>query len=211
MKKLAMTIAASVALLGAAFADGVKTAPELPAAQKTVAVKTATAKTVAAKPAPAKPLRVASLKSNSAKGVEGAKLDPITTSKLEALINTNRLISRTIEEREDGQYSIETYRQAGVVTVVTNKLTAVATSRHPYKYSTLKLLTAIADSGKYAEIKEALTSQTLPNGMPYWDAILLAQYLMEDDPRLQSGCQLAVQSGLCTQEQLDAVLEAARE
>ena len=211
MKKLAMTIAASVALLGAAFADGVKTAPELPAAQKTVAVKTVAAKTATAKPAPAKPLRAASLKADSSKGVEGAKLDPITTSKLEALINTNRLISRTIEEREDGQYSIETYRQAGVVTVVTNKLTAVATSRHPYKYSTLKLLTAIADSGKYAEIKTALTSQTLPNGMPYWDAILLAQYLMEDDPRLQSGCQLAVQAGLCTQEQLDAVLEAARE
>ena len=206
MKKLAMTIAASVALLGAAFADGVKTAPDLPAAQKSVAVKTATAK-----PATAKPLRAASLKAVSTKGVEGAKLDPITTSKLEALINTNRLISRNIEEREDGQYSIETYRQAGVVTVVTNKLTAVATMRHPYKYSTLKLLTAIADSGKYAEIKAALQEQTLPNGMPFWDSILLAQYLMEDDPRFIAGCQLAVQGGLCTQEQLDAVLEAATE
>ena len=191
-----LTIAALAAVLCASYAE-----TKTEASAKTPAVKSA---------------RSASLKSTGnanlkANGVDGAKLDPITVSKLEALINTNRLLSRVIEEREDGQYSIETYRQAGVTTVVTNKLKAVTAARHPFKYSTLKLLTAIADSGKYAQIKAALQEQTLPNGMPFWDSILLAQYLMEDDPRFIAGCQLAVRSGLCTQEQLDAVLEAAKE
>lgn len=155
----------------------------------------------------------------TASAVEGAKLDPITVARMESLINTKKLVSRefvpALKEGVTVTNVIETYRQGSPTGIrtwsVTNELKAVVAKRRPAKYSTLRLLTAIADAGKYSLVKNAMQTQTLPNGMPYWDALMSAQFLMEDDPRLQAGVQLAVAAGLCTQEEAEAVLKKAEE
>lgn len=136
-------------------------------------------------------------------------LDPITTSRLEALVNQRRLVA-TDMVTVPGKV-VYTYRQGGVTWQATNDVKSINGTVMPTRYSVLKLLTAIADAGKYDEAKAALQSAKLPNGMPYWDALNAAQFLTADDGRLKSGVALAVQSGLCTSNDVAEILRKAED
>lgn len=136
-------------------------------------------------------------------------LDPITTSRLEALVNQRRLVATDMAS-VPGKV-VYTYRQGGVTWQATNDVKSVNGTVMPTRYSVLKLLTAIADAGKYDEAKSALQSAKLPNGMPYWDALNAAQFLTADDGRLKSGAALAVQSGLCTSNDVAEILRKAED
>lgn len=138
-----------------------------------------------------------------------ANLDPITTSRLEALVNQRRLVA-TDMATVPGKV-VYTYRQGGVTWQTTNDVKSINGTVMPTRYSVLKLLTAIADAGKYDEAKAALQSAKLPNGMPYWDALNAAQFLTADDGRLKSGVALAVQSGLCTSNDVSEILRKAED
>lgn len=54
-----------------------------------------------------------------------------------------------------------------------------------------------------------LSNQTTPSGITLWDLFNAAMYLREDDQNLMDGLRIAVEGGLCTQEQLDAILQAS--
>lgn len=136
-------------------------------------------------------------------------LDPITTSRLEALVNQRRLVATDMVTLP-GKV-VYTYRQGGVTWQATNDVKSINGTVMPTRYSVLKLLTAIADAGKYDEAKAALQSAKLPNGMPYWDALNAAQFLTADDGRLKSGVALAVQSGLCTSNDVAEILRKAED
>lgn len=139
----------------------------------------------------------------------GASLDPIAARRLEAMSNQKKLLSAdtaTIPGKV-----IYTYRQSGITWSETNNVRKVAGELPPAKYSTLKLLTVIADAGRYAEVKTALQTQTLPNGMPYWDALIAAQFLVANDPRLLAGIELAVQAGIATRDEIAALLKKAED
>ena len=132
-------------------------------------------------------------------------------SRLEAKINERKITGREMVVINGVTNTVTHYSQSGVTWSETNVARVVTGTLAPVRYSVLKLLTAIADTGKYAQVKTALQSATLPNGMPYWDALIAAQELREDDPRLQSGVALAVSAGLCTAEEAAALLKKAEE
>ena len=134
-----------------------------------------------------------------------------TISRLEAKINERKITGREMVVIDGVTNTVTHYSQSGVTWSETNVARVVTGTLAPVRYSVLKLLTAIADTGKYAQVKTALQSATLPNGMPYWDALIAAQELREDDPRLQSGVALAVSAGLCTAEEAAALLKKAEE
>ena len=134
-----------------------------------------------------------------------------TISRLEAKINERKITGREMVVINGVTNTVTHYSQSGVTWSETNVARVVTGTLAPVRYSVLKLLTAIADTGKYAQVKTALQSATLPNGMPYWDALIAAQELREDDPRLQSGVSLAVSAGLCTAEEAAALLKKAEE
>jgi hypothetical protein len=134
-----------------------------------------------------------------------------TISRLEAKINERKITGREMVVINGVTNTVTHYSQSGVTWSETNVARVVTGTLAPVRYSVLKLLTAIADTGKYAQVKTALQSATLPNGMPYWDALIAAQELREDDPRLQSGVALAVSAGLCTAEEAAALLKKAEE
>ena len=134
-----------------------------------------------------------------------------TISRLEAKINERKITGREMVVINGVTNTVTHYSQSGVTWSETNVARVVTGTLAPVRYSVLKLLTAIADTGKYAQVKTALQSATLPNGMPYWDALITAQELREDDPRLQSGVALAVSAGLCTAEEAAALLKKAEE
>lgn len=134
-----------------------------------------------------------------------------TISRLEAKINERKITGREMVVINGVTNTVTHYSQSGVTWSETNVARVVTGTLAPVRYSVLKLLTAIADTGKYAQVKTALQSATLPNGMPYWDALIAAQELREDDPRLQSGVALAVSAGLCTSEEAAALLKKAKE
>lgn len=134
-----------------------------------------------------------------------------TISRLEAKINERKITGREMVVINGVTNTVTHYSQSGVIWSETNVARVVTGTLAPVRYSVLKLLTAIADTGKYAQVKTALQSATLPNGMPYWDALIAAQELREDDPRLQSGVALAVSAGLCTAEEAAALLKKAEE
>lgn len=138
-------------------------------------------------------------------------LDDYTVSRMEAKINERKIISREMIVIDGVTNTVTRYRQSGNEWSETNVARFVTGTLAVTRYSTLKLLSAIADTGRYAEVKAALQSTSTPNGMPYWDALLAAQYLLADDPRLQAGIDLAVQSGLCTREEAEAILKKAEE
>ena len=138
-------------------------------------------------------------------------LDRFTVSRLQAKINERRIVSRSMVVEGGTTNTVTVYRQSGAEWSQTNSATVLTGCIAPVRYSTLALLTAIADTGRYAEVKSALQSATLPNGMPYWDAMLAAQYLRADDPRLQAGIDLAVQAGLCTRDEAEAILKRAED
>ena len=139
----------------------------------------------------------------------GASLDPIAAKQLEAMSNQRKLLSADTAT-VPGKV-IYTYRQSGMTWSETSAVRRVAGVLPPARYSTLRLLTAIADAGRYAQVKQALKEQTLPNGMPYWDALIAAQFLVADDPRLLAGIELAVQAGLGTREEIAALLKKAED
>lgn len=143
--------------------------------------------------------------------ISAVALDQFTVSRLQAKINERRIVSRSIVVENGITNTVTVYRQSGAEWSQTNSATVFTGCIAPVRYSTLALLTAIADTGRYAEVKSALQSATLPNGMPYWDAMITAQYLRADDPRLQTGVDLAVQSGLCTREEAKAILKKAED
>ena len=134
-----------------------------------------------------------------------------TISRLEAKINERKITGREMVVINGVTNTVTHYSQSGVTWSETNVARVVTGTLAPVRYSVLKLLTAIADTGKYAQVKTALQSATLPNGMPYWDALIAAQELREDDPRLQSGVALAVSAGPCTAEEAAALLKKAEE
>ena len=134
-----------------------------------------------------------------------------TISRLEAKINERKITGREMVVINGVTNTVTHYSQSGVTWSETNVARVVTGTLAPVRYSVLKLLTAIADTGKYAQVKAALQAAVLPNGMPYWDALITAQYLRADDPRLQAGVDLAVQSGMCTREEAEAILKKAEE
>ena len=134
-----------------------------------------------------------------------------TISRLEAKINERKITGREMVVINGVTNTVTHYSQSGVTWSETNVARVVTGTLAPVRYSVLKLLTAIADTGKYAQVKAALQAAVLPNGMPYWDALITAQYLRADDPRLQAGVDLAVQSGMCTREEAEAILKNAEE
>ena len=134
-----------------------------------------------------------------------------TISRLEAKINERKITGREMVVINGVTNTVTRYSQSGVTWSETNVARVVTGTLAPVRYSVLKLLTAIADTGKYAQVKAALQAAVLPNGMPYWDALITAQYLRADDPRLQAGVDLAVQSGMCTREEVAAILKQAEE
>ena len=134
-----------------------------------------------------------------------------TISRLEAKINERKITGREMVVINGVTNTVTHYSQSGVTWSETNVARVVTGTLAPVRYSVLKLLTAIADTGKYAQVKTALQSATLPNGMPYWDALIAAQELREDDPRLQSGIALAVSSGLCTSNDVATILQKSKD
>ena len=134
-----------------------------------------------------------------------------TISRLEAKINERKITGREMVVINGVTNTVTHYSQSGVTWSETNVARVVTGTLAPVRYSVLKLLTAIADTGKFAQVKAALQAAVLPNGMPYWDALITAQYLRADDPRLQAGVDLAVQSGMCTREEAEAILKKAEE
>ena len=134
-----------------------------------------------------------------------------TISRLEAKINERKITGREMVVINGVTNTVTHYSQSGVTWSETNVARVVTGTLAPVRYSVLKLLTAIADTGKYAQVKAALQSATLPNGMPYWDALIAAQELREDDPRLQSGIALAVSSGLCTSNDVATILQKSKD
>lgn len=138
-------------------------------------------------------------------------LDDYTVSRMEAKINERNIVSRDMIVIDGVTNTVTRYRQAGNEWTETNVAIFVTGVIAPKRYSTLKLLSAIADTGRYLEVKAALQSAATPNGMPYWDALLAAQYLLADDPRLEAGISLAVQSGLCTSNDVATILSKAED
>lgn len=150
---------------------------------------------------------------------EGAKLDPLLVRRSEAIINTKRLLdtklfSTNVVDEATGEtvkkeYVQYHYRQAGVEWYELKERREISGVVGPRRYSKLKLLYAAEAAGKSGQLKAALSSKETANGLTYWDLFMAAMYLREDDENLMAGIQLAVESGLCTQEQLDAILEAS--
>ena len=143
--------------------------------------------------------------------IAGRALDGYTVSRMEAKINERKIVSRAMIVIDGVTNTVTQYRQAGNEWTETNVAKFVMGVLSPKRYSTLKLLSAIADTGRYMEVKAALQSAATSNGMPYWDALLAAQYLRADDQRLQSGIGLAVQSGLCTSNDVASILSKAED
>ena len=143
--------------------------------------------------------------------IAGRAIDDFTVSRMEAKINERKIVSRDMVIINGVTNTVTRYRQSGNEWAETNVAKFIVGVLAPTRYSTLKLLSAIADTGRYAEVKSALQSASTPNGMPYWDALLAAQYLLADDPRLQAGVQLAVQSGLCTSNDVASILSKAED
>lgn len=134
-----------------------------------------------------------------------------TVDRLTAKINERKITGREMVVINGVTNTVTHYSQAGVTWAETNVAKIATGTLAPVRYSVLALLSAIADTGKYAQVKAALQAATLPNGMPYWDTLMTAQYLRADDPRLQAGVELAVGSGLCTAEEAAAILKKAEE
>jgi len=134
-----------------------------------------------------------------------------TISRLEAKINERKITGREMVVINGVTNTVTHYSQSGVTWSETNVARVVTGTLAPVRYSVLKLLTAIADTGKYEQVKTALQSSALPNGMPYWDALIAAQELRENDPRLQSGIALAVSSGLCTSNDVATILQKSKD
>lgn len=80
----------------------------------------------------------------------------------------------------------------------------------PRKFSTMKLLVAVGTLGadKYDEAKAFMQSQRV-GGVPIWDLVNTAQYIMEDDPRLIAAKELVVDGGICPEELFYQLLESA--
>ena len=146
-------------------------------------------------------------------------IDPITMSRAEALINTKRLLdtrlfSSNVVDETTGVVTNKNFveyhfRQSGVEWYEVKERSEISGRVGPKRYSKLKLLYAAEQAGKAGQLKQMLSSQTTPSGLTLWDLFNAAMYLREDDQNLMAGLRLAVEGGLCTQEQLDAILQAA--
>ena len=156
---------------------------------------------------------------NARPKITKAVVDPITISRAEALINMKRLLdtklftSNVVDEttgvttnKNFVQYH---FRQSGVEWYEVRERVDINGRVGPKRYSKLKLLYAAEQAGKAGQLKQMLSSQTTPSGLTLWDLFNAAMYLREDDQNLMAGLRLAVEGGLCTQEQLDAILQAA--
>lgn len=138
-------------------------------------------------------------------------LDDFTVNRLQAKINERRITGRSYVVEDGVTNTVTHYSQSGVSWTETNVARMVTGTVAVKRYSVLALLDAIADAGKYAEVKATLQAASAPNGMPYWDMFMAAQYFRADDPRLHAGVQLAVQSGLCTAEEAENILSKAED
>ena len=106
-----------------------------------------------------------------------ADLDPITRSRLEALMNTKRLVSREVV----GTNIVYTYTQRGRTWTETNAVRHVDGTIQPTRYSKLKLYAILAQAGYWDPLKAWLESQTI-NGVNAWMAFTMAQDLRTDHP-----------------------------
>ena len=162
---------------------------------------------------------VGTLFSTAFAAVEQTVVDPITVSRAEALINTKRLLDTELFTSNvvDVTTGVSTnknfvkyhYRQAGVEWYEVRERININGRVGPKRYSKLKLLYAAEQAGKAGQLKQMLSSQTTPSGLTLWDLFNAAMYLREDDQNLMAGLRLAVEGGLCKQEQVDAILQAA--
>lgn len=169
--------------------------------------------------------RVAVLNGNGPRGYDPAlvakktTIDPITVSRAQIMVNTKRLLGTTlftsnvvdevtgsVTEKEFVQYR---FRQGSREWTEEKPRVEIAGRLGPRRYSKLKLLYAAEQAGKAGQLKTMLESQTTPSGLTLWDLFNAAMYLREDDQNLMAGLKLAVDGGLCTQEQLNAILQAA--
>ena len=151
--------------------------------------------------------------------IQRAVVDPMTVSQAEAMINQKRLLdtklfTSNVVDEVTGEVTAKDFvryhfRQAGVDWYEEKERVEISGRVGPKRYSKLKLLYAAEAAGKAGELKAALSAKETPSGLTYWDLFNAAMYLREDDENLMEGFRLAVESGLCTQEQLDAILEAA--
>ena len=146
-------------------------------------------------------------------------VDPIVVDRAEAMINAKKLISArtftsnvtdsatgTVTKKDFVKYH---FRQAGVEWYEIKERSEISGLIGPKRYSKLKLLYAAEQAGKAGQLKQLLESRTTPSGLTFWDLFNAAMYLREDDSNLMEGLRMAVSGGLCTQEQLDAILAAS--
>ena len=190
MKRMFYTLAVAVAVASAAF--GAPKAKQMSRMQSRDAARPAISKTV---------------------------VDPITVSRAEALINmkmlldtklfTSNVVDETTGTETNKNFVQYHYRQSGVEWYEVRERVDINGRVGPKRYSKLKLLYAAEQAGKAGQLKQMLSSQTTPSGLTLWDLFNAAMYLREDDQNLMAGLRLAVEGGLCTQEQLDAILQAA--
>lgn len=155
----------------------------------------------------------------SSQSIKKTVVDPITVSRAEALINVKRLLdtklftSNVVDEASgiatNKNFVQYHYRQSGVEWYEVRERVDINGRVGPKRYSKLKLLYAAEQAGKAGQLKQMLSSQTTPSGLTLWDLFNAAMYLREDDQNLMAGLRLAVEGGLCTQEQLDAILQTA--
>ena len=151
--------------------------------------------------------------------IQKTVVDPITVSRAEAMINQKRLLATSLFTSNviDTTTGVGTnknfvryhFRQAGREWYEVRERVEIAGRVGPKRYSKLKLLYAAEQAGKAGKLKEMLSSQTTPSGLTLWDLFNAAMYLREDDKNLMEGLRIAVEGGLCTQEQLDAILQAS--
>lgn len=144
-------------------------------------------------------------------------IDPITVSKSEALINAKKLISAhtftsNIVDEATGNEQPRSfvkykYRQAGVEWEEVRSRVEISGVIGPKRYSKLKILYAAEQAGLAGQLKQILEDKKTPSGLTYWDLFNAAMYLREDDTNLMEGFKLVVEGGLCTQEQLDKILQ----
>lgn len=151
--------------------------------------------------------------------IQKTVVDPITVSRAEAMINQKRLLNTSLFTSNviDTTTGVETnknfvryhFRQAGREWYEVRERVDIAGRVGPKRYSKLKLLYAAEKAGKAGQLKQMLSAQTTPSGITLWDLFNAAMYLREDDQNLMTGLRIAVDGGLCTQDQLDAILQAA--
>ena len=143
---------------------------------------------------------------------EGAKVDPITVKKAEAIINTKRLVKivpKGVNEQTGKKTADYYFEQAGRSWVENREVIDISGKIGPTKYSQYKLLLAARQAGKAGMLKSALSAIVVEDPLTLWDLFMAADELSSDDANMMQGLQIVVQQGICTQQELEAILKTA--